>query len=66
MKYLSQGSIDHVQKFFYYAVKEDSTFCDANFYLGYTYRLINEWEHAANYYIMAYQLNLEPKLTMKY
>ena len=54
---LSNGQIDVAQKFFYNIVQEDSTFCDAQFYLGYTYQLQDEWELAANYYVTAYQLN---------
>lgn len=56
-KSLSMGMYEHAQKFFYYAAKEDSNFCDANFYLGYTYRLNDEWKYAANYYIEAYETN---------
>ena len=56
-KALSGGLVDHAQKFFYYATKEDSLFCDANFYLGYTFRLQDDWRTAANYYIVAYKLN---------
>ena len=54
---LDIGMTDQAQKLFYYAVQKDTNFCDANYYLGYTYRLKNDWEHAASYYLAAYEIN---------
>jgi tetratricopeptide (TPR) repeat protein len=50
---------------FFEAIKEDSTFCDAYFFVGYTSRLLNEFELALPYYYMADSLAVKPALEFK-
>jgi tetratricopeptide (TPR) repeat protein len=50
---------------FFEAIKEDSTFCDAYFFVGYTSRLLNNFELAFPYYYMADSLAVKPALEFK-
>lgn len=47
------------------AVKTDSTFCDAYFFVGYTSRLLNEFDLAIPYYYLADSLSPKPAFEFK-
>ena len=59
-KYLRANS-----ELFFRATKEDSTFCDAYFFTGYTSRLLNEFENALVFYYMADSLAVKPSVEFK-
>ena len=53
------------KELFFRATKEDSAFCDAYFFTGYTARLQNEFETALTFYYMADSLSTRPSLEFK-
>lgn len=53
------------RELFFRATKEDSTFCDAYFFTGYTSRLMNDFETALAFYYMADSLAVKPSLEFK-
>ena len=53
------------KELFFRATREDSTFCDAYFFTGYTARLENDFQTAVTFYYMADSLSTRPSLEFK-
>lgn len=50
---IHMGRYDMASNVFFKLVKQDSVFCDAYFFMGYTERLRNHWKLAFDFYRMA-------------